>query len=431
MDSPAGLGGQRGGGRRAADGPLEPGDVIVEAEGSRGQDPWRSFANGDGGRQEPGDSLRAAGSSATATSGPYVGKDPPTTPARAHGHPHRAQARSPVDISIDAGHVGGPSAGLAFALDIYDELGEDIDDGRQGRRHRRPRSRRDGVPIGGIKQKTYRRAQGRTPTSSSSRTRTRARRAAYAEDTRVVPVSSFRKRCHVWQVLVAATRHEDRFLRNLRKFAPGRASPERGPLVVSTAAVAKRTETTCNDCFFRRAELCAIPGNCVCPTVPGRRRAPPRHRSSPACRADPSRATRRGLASALGDGSSRMASKSASVCAHSRIARIGSTASEMLERVLLGPRAPRSRRGCRGRSDCPDSARAPPGRLDPALGSPFSMNDADGSDSHGEGWKALPTTPPTTSTVVRPPSAIAPRRTAGSPTKTSVPAGASTSSPAS
>jgi hypothetical protein len=30
--------------------------------------------------------------------------------------------------------------------------------------------------------------------------------------------------------------------------------------------VAKRTETTCNDCFFRRAELCAIPGNCVCPT---------------------------------------------------------------------------------------------------------------------------------------------------------------------
>ena len=30
--------------------------------------------------------------------------------------------------------------------------------------------------------------------------------------------------------------------------------------------MAKRTETTCNDCFFRRAELCAIPGNCVCPT---------------------------------------------------------------------------------------------------------------------------------------------------------------------
>jgi PDZ domain-containing protein len=36
----------------------------------------------------------------------------------------------PVDIQIDAGNIGGPSAGLAFALDIVDELGDDIDRGR-------------------------------------------------------------------------------------------------------------------------------------------------------------------------------------------------------------------------------------------------------------------------------------------------------------
>jgi PDZ domain-containing protein len=36
----------------------------------------------------------------------------------------------PVDIQIDAGGIGGPSAGLAFALDIVDELGDDIDRGR-------------------------------------------------------------------------------------------------------------------------------------------------------------------------------------------------------------------------------------------------------------------------------------------------------------
>jgi Lon-like protease len=60
----------------------------------------------------------------------------------------------PVDVKIDAGNIGGPSAGLAFALDIFDELGEDLDrgrrvvvtgtlglDGRVG-------------PIGGIEQKT-------------------------------------------------------------------------------------------------------------------------------------------------------------------------------------------------------------------------------------------------------------------------------------
>jgi PDZ domain-containing protein len=60
----------------------------------------------------------------------------------------------PVDIAIDAGDIGGPSAGLAFALDIVDEVGSDIDDGRKivvtGA------IAIDGTvePIGGIKQKT-------------------------------------------------------------------------------------------------------------------------------------------------------------------------------------------------------------------------------------------------------------------------------------
>ena len=29
---------------------------------------------------------------------------------------------------------------------------------------------------------------------------------------------------------------------------------------------AERREVTCEDCFFRRAELCALPGNAPCPT---------------------------------------------------------------------------------------------------------------------------------------------------------------------
>ncbi len=59
-----------------------------------------------------------------------------------------------MDVSIDAGSIGGPSAGLAFALGIVDELGDDIDDGRTivvtGE------LALDGtvIPIGGIKQKT-------------------------------------------------------------------------------------------------------------------------------------------------------------------------------------------------------------------------------------------------------------------------------------
>ncbi len=28
----------------------------------------------------------------------------------------------------------------------------------------------------------------------------------------------------------------------------------------------ERREVTCDDCFFKRAELCALPGNRLCPT---------------------------------------------------------------------------------------------------------------------------------------------------------------------
>ena len=65
-----------------------------------------------------------------------------------------ADIRLPLDVSIDAGNIGGPSAGLAFALDVMEKLGRDVDRGRKvaatgelsldGSVHR----------IGGIKQKT-------------------------------------------------------------------------------------------------------------------------------------------------------------------------------------------------------------------------------------------------------------------------------------
>lgn len=65
-----------------------------------------------------------------------------------------ADIRLPLDVSIDAGNIGGPSAGLAFALDVMEKLGRDVDGGRRvaatgelsldGAVHR----------VGGIKQKT-------------------------------------------------------------------------------------------------------------------------------------------------------------------------------------------------------------------------------------------------------------------------------------
>ena len=60
----------------------------------------------------------------------------------------------PFNVRIDAGNVGGPSAGLAFALEVMEELGRDVVHG-----HRVAATGEifpDGTvgPIGGIKQKT-------------------------------------------------------------------------------------------------------------------------------------------------------------------------------------------------------------------------------------------------------------------------------------
>ena len=40
-----------------------------------------------------------------------------------------AEIRLPLKVSIDAGNVGGPSAGLAFALEVMEELGHNVDRG--------------------------------------------------------------------------------------------------------------------------------------------------------------------------------------------------------------------------------------------------------------------------------------------------------------
>jgi len=65
-----------------------------------------------------------------------------------------ARIELPIDVEIDVGGVGGPSAGLAFALDVLEELGRDIDRGYKIAAT--GEIQLDGAvgPIGGVKQKT-------------------------------------------------------------------------------------------------------------------------------------------------------------------------------------------------------------------------------------------------------------------------------------
>ncbi|HKP19799.1 MAG TPA: PDZ domain-containing protein [Gaiellaceae bacterium] len=63
------------------------------------------------------------------------------------------EAKTPISIRIDAGSVGGPSAGLAFALQVLEELGHDVDRGYKVAATGQIEPEGTVLPIGGVKQK--------------------------------------------------------------------------------------------------------------------------------------------------------------------------------------------------------------------------------------------------------------------------------------
>ena len=141
---------------KPAVGKLEPDDVIVAVNGARIRGPkdvftrMRKTAVGDSvhftvrrGRQSLVIPIRTV----AADSGPR-------RPVVGVFLEPALDIHLPFNVRIDAGNVGGPSAGLAFALEVMEELGRDVVHG-----HRVAATGEifpDGTvgPIGGIKQKT-------------------------------------------------------------------------------------------------------------------------------------------------------------------------------------------------------------------------------------------------------------------------------------
>jgi PDZ domain-containing protein len=99
----------------------------------------------------------------------------------------------PISVKINAGTVGGPSAGLAFALDVLEQLGHDVDHGEKVAATGELELDGTVASIGGVEQKTIgvRRAGVHIFLVPAGENAAEARR--YAKGVRIVPVHSFRQ----------------------------------------------------------------------------------------------------------------------------------------------------------------------------------------------------------------------------------------------
>jgi PDZ domain-containing protein len=188
---------------KPADGKLQPDDVIVDLDGTRVHTPRDVFDAMKGhkvgdvvsftvqrGKRTFVQKIKTV-SSGTKPARPIVGVLLETA----------YDIHLPVPVTIDAGNVGGPSAGLAFTLDVYEQLGRDVTNGNKiaATGEINP----DGTvgPIGGIKQKTIGARDAGVdaflvPAGDNARV---ARK--YAHGLRIIPVETFPQALHALATL--------------------------------------------------------------------------------------------------------------------------------------------------------------------------------------------------------------------------------------
>jgi Lon-like protease len=178
-----------------AAGRLEPTDVVTSVDGQPVRTPQdlRRLI----GKHHPGETVRLT---ASTPSGLRRFELKTIADPNDHSHPligvivsQAADIRLPLPVRIDAGGVGGPSAGLAFALDLMEELGRDVDHGYKVAATGEIGLDGSVGPIGGVKQKTIGARRSNVdvflvPAGDNTR---EAR--LYADGLRIIPVQSFRQ----------------------------------------------------------------------------------------------------------------------------------------------------------------------------------------------------------------------------------------------
>jgi PDZ domain-containing protein len=186
-----------------ADGKIEATDVIVGVDGKpvkTPQDLRRLIA-----MHEPGEtvklSVRGGGATRTVEVGTIESPAEKGRPIIGVQVEQYADISLPRKVAIDLGGVGGPSAGLAFALDIAEELRGNVDRGLKVAATGEIELDGRVAPIGGVKQKVIgaRRSGADVFLVPAGDNAQEARR--HAGDLRVIPVESFRQALHALATL--------------------------------------------------------------------------------------------------------------------------------------------------------------------------------------------------------------------------------------
>ena len=177
---------------------LLPGDVITAIDGKPALDLARLHSLIT--RHHAGERVRVtftrAGREQTTVLRTYASPSSPHVTLIGVVITQAASIKLPIPVTIDSGNVGGPSAGLAFALELTDKLGSDIDRGYRIAATGELLLDGSVEPIGGVKQKAIgaRRAGIQIMLVPAGENANEAKR--YAGTMKIIPVTSFQQALH-------------------------------------------------------------------------------------------------------------------------------------------------------------------------------------------------------------------------------------------
>jgi PDZ domain-containing protein len=110
----------------------------------------------------------------------------------------------PIRVSIDAHGIGGPSAGLAFALEVLQQLGHNVDRGLKIAATGEIALDGQVGPIGGIEQKTIGAREAHVDAFLVPAGQNAVDARKYAHGLRIIPVKSFQQALHALATLPAS-----------------------------------------------------------------------------------------------------------------------------------------------------------------------------------------------------------------------------------